>query len=75
MKLESAFIPKCFMLKHPQNHINFLSTKRLGLGFKKRNYMHFSKPQSAIHLMHQIKPIFDPKKLLNPYKVLPDAKE
>ena len=45
-----------------------------GLGFKKRNYMHFSKPDSAIHLMHQIKPIFDPKKILNPYTCLPDVK-
>ena len=45
----------------------------IGLGFKKRNYMHFSKPPSAIHLMQQIKPIFDPKRILNPYKVLPDA--
>jgi len=45
-----------------------------GLGFKKRNYMHFSKPDSAIQLMHQIKPIFDPKKILNPYTCLPDVK-
>jgi len=42
-----------------------------GLGFKKRNYMHFSKSGSAIDIMHQLKPIFDPKGILNPYKVLP----
>lgn len=42
-----------------------------GLGFKKRNYMHFSKPDSAIQLMKQLKPIFDPKGILNPYKVIP----
>ena len=67
-------IEKFFHTKNVlSNDINFLST--LGLGFKKRNYMHFSKPHSAIHLMHQMKPIFDPKKILNPYKVLPDVKE
>ena len=44
-----------------------------GLGFKKRNYMHFSKPEAAIHLMKQLKPIFDPKGILNPYKVIPDS--
>jgi len=42
-----------------------------GLGFKKRNFMHFSKPDIAITIMHQLKPIFDPKGILNPYKVLP----
>ena len=46
----------------------------IGLGFKKRNYMHFSKQDSAIQLMHQIKPIFDPKGILNPYTCLPDVK-
>ena len=50
-----------------------LSHSILGLGFKKRNYMHFSKVTPAIQLMHQIKPIFDPKGILNPYKVLPDT--
>lgn len=43
-----------------------------GLGFKKRNDMHFSKPVMAINLMHEIKTMFDPKNILNPYKVLPD---
>jgi len=42
-----------------------------GLGFKKRNYMHFSKSDSSISIMKMIKPIFDPKGILNPYKVLP----
>ena len=43
-----------------------------GLGFKKRNCIHYSKDDSAIKLMKQIKNVFDPKGILNPYKVLPD---
>ena len=42
-----------------------------GLGFKKRDFMHFSKCPAAISAMHQIKQVFDPHMLMNPYKVLP----
>lgn len=42
-----------------------------GIGFKKREHLHFSKPDIAIQLMHQLKSVFDPKGILNPYKVLP----
>merc|ERR1719225_797632 len=42
-----------------------------GLGFKKRNFMHFSKCPTAINSMHQIKQVFDPHMIMNPYKVLP----
>lgn len=43
-----------------------------GLGFKKRNFIHFSKSDSAVKLMKEIKKVFDPKGIMNPYKVLPD---
>lgn len=43
-----------------------------GLGFKKRNYIHFSKSSGAITLMKQMKNLLDPNGILNPYKVLPD---
>ena len=42
-----------------------------GLGFKKRSFMHFSKGPAAIMAMHQIKRVFDPHQIMNPYKVLP----
>lgn len=42
-----------------------------GLGFKKKHYIHYSKPQEAIWLMQQFKAMLDPKGLLNPYKTLP----
>eukprot|EP00088_Acartia_fossae_P052598 TRINITY_DN5947_c0_g1_i1.p1 TRINITY_DN5947_c0_g1~~TRINITY_DN5947_c0_g1_i1.p1 ORF type:complete len:501 (-),score=84.31 TRINITY_DN5947_c0_g1_i1:45-1547(-) len=43
-----------------------------GLGFKKRNYIGFSKSAAAINLMRKIKQEMDPHGILNPYKVLPD---
>lgn len=43
-----------------------------GLGFKKRNYIHFSKSDGAVGLMKQMKKLMDPNGILNPYKVLPD---
>lgn len=43
-----------------------------GLGLKKRNYIYYSKPNQAVALMGDIKAMFDPKGILNPYKTLPD---
>ncbi|KAI4466384.1 d-2-hydroxyglutarate dehydrogenase mitochondrial [Holotrichia oblita] len=42
-----------------------------GIGFRKPKYMHYSKTESAINLMKDIKRIMDPNGILNPYKVLP----
>lgn len=42
-----------------------------GLGFKKANYIHFSKSPSSVALMKEIKGLLDPKGIMNPYKVLP----
>lgn len=42
-----------------------------GLGFKKANFIHFSKSPSSVALMKDIKGILDPKGIMNPYKVLP----
>lgn len=57
---------------HVFNVTFFLKSHILGLGFKKRNCMHYTKNPSAIQTMKQIKQLFDPKGILNPYKVLPD---
>ena len=43
-----------------------------GLGFKKRNCIHYTKSAAAVGEMKKIKSIFDPKGILNPYKVFPD---
>ncbi|XP_035276490.1 D-2-hydroxyglutarate dehydrogenase, mitochondrial isoform X1 [Anguilla anguilla] len=44
-----------------------------GLGLKKKNYIHFSKPPEAVALMGNIKSMLDPRGILNPYKTLPDC--
>ena len=42
-----------------------------GLGFKKANYIHHSKSLAAVDNMKNIKQLFDPNAILNPYKLLP----
>lgn len=43
-----------------------------GLGFKKRDFIYYSKDQSAVNLMKQMKHLLDPNGILNPYKTLPE---
>lgn len=44
-----------------------------GIGFKKPQYIHYSKDQSALSLMKELKQLMDPNGILNPYKVLPNV--
>jgi len=60
-----------FLYEWTSGHRGSISAEH-GLGFKKRNFIHFSKSDSAVFLMKQIKQVFDPKGIMNPYKVLPD---
>nr|CAD7575962.1 unnamed protein product [Timema californicum] len=46
-----------------------------GIGFKKTKFVHYSKSQSSLNLMKDIKKIMDPNGILNPYKVLPSIWE
>ena len=46
-----------------------------GLGQTKARYIGYSKSPTAIHIMHQVKQLFDPNRILNPYKVLEITKE
>ncbi|CAB3252098.1 unnamed protein product [Arctia plantaginis] len=43
-----------------------------GIGIRKPQYIHYSKDQSALQLMRDLKKLMDPNGILNPYKVLPD---
>jgi len=61
-----------YLYEFTSQHRGSISAEH-GLGFKKRNFIHFSKANSAIHLMKEIKKVFDPQGIMNPYKVLPDA--
>lgn len=42
-----------------------------GIGFKKTKYLHMSRSNSEVQLMHKLKQLMDPNAILNPYKVLP----
>jgi FAD/FMN-containing dehydrogenase len=44
-----------------------------GLGLHKSKYLPLSKGNQSLDLMKQMKDMFDPKQILNPYKVLPYA--
>ncbi|CAH0727868.1 unnamed protein product, partial [Brenthis ino] len=44
-----------------------------GVGFRKPQFLHYSKDESALQLMKDLKQSMDPNGILNPYKVLPDA--
>ena len=60
-----------YLYEFTSQHKGSISAEH-GLGFKKRNFIHFSKADSAIYLMKDIKKVFDPQGIMNPYKVLPD---
>ncbi|VVC92863.1 unnamed protein product [Leptidea sinapis] len=44
-----------------------------GVGFRKPQFIHYSKDESALRLMKDLKHLMDPNGILNPYKVLPDV--
>ncbi|GAB0193355.1 D-2-hydroxyglutarate dehydrogenase, mitochondrial [Grus japonensis] len=44
-----------------------------GLGFKKKQFIQYSKPSEAVFLMQRFKAMLDPKGILNPYKTLPSS--
>lgn len=61
-----------FLYEWTSKHRGSISAEH-GMGFKKRNYIGYSKSEAAVHLMHKIKAVFDPLGIMNPYKVLPDT--
>ncbi|XP_026751276.2 D-2-hydroxyglutarate dehydrogenase, mitochondrial-like [Galleria mellonella] len=44
-----------------------------GIGFRKPQYMHYSKDESSLQMMRDLKNLMDPNGILNPYKVLPEV--
>lgn len=44
-----------------------------GVGFKKKQHMHYSRQPESIEMMRRLKDVFDPKGILNPYKMIPDS--
>lgn len=66
--IESQLEP--FLFKYVSKYNGSVSAEH-GIGFKKTKYLNYSKKQSAIDLMYQMKNMMDPNGILNPYKVLP----
>jgi FAD/FMN-containing dehydrogenase len=42
-----------------------------GIGLLKTKYLKYSKSDIEVDLMKKLKNTFDPKKILNPYKIFP----
>lgn len=68
------FDPKILSLIEPSlyefvaKHRGSISAEH-GIGYKKRQYLSYSKSPEAIQLMKQIKHLLDPKQILNPNKL------
>ena len=71
--MEAKQLIEPFIYEWTQKHRGSISAEH-GLGFLKKDYIHYSKSPAAVNLMQQIKQVFDPKGILNPYKTLPAPK-
>ena len=67
---EVASLIEPFIYEYVSKHRGSISAEH-GLGFVKNKYIHLSKSDGAVSLMHQIKSVMDPRGILNPYKTLP----
>eukprot|EP01095_Lingulamoeba_sp_RSL-Kostka_P012891 TRINITY_DN5208_c0_g1_i2.p1 TRINITY_DN5208_c0_g1~~TRINITY_DN5208_c0_g1_i2.p1 ORF type:complete len:110 (+),score=36.20 TRINITY_DN5208_c0_g1_i2:180-509(+) len=67
-ELQQAIEPYVFQRT---KHYNGSISAEHGLGQSKGKYLHYSKSDGSINLMKNIKKLFDPNNILNPYKVLP----
>lgn len=60
-----------FIFEWTAKHGGSLSAEH-GLGLAKRNYLHYAKRAEVIENFRELKNLYDPKSILNPYKYLPD---
>ena len=61
-----------FLFEHVAEKRGSISAEH-GIGFNKRNYIHYSRTAPALELMRLIKQTLDPNGILNPYKTVPPA--
>ena len=61
-----------FVFPFVRRHGGSISAEH-GIGQQKRHVIGFSKSPAAVDMMRDVKRSLDPKGLLNPYKVIPDA--
>lgn len=70
----SEFVSKC----EEVNHVLFKQLKELGgsisaehgVGLLKKPYLEYSRSSEEIHIMKELKKVFDPKGILNPGKII-----
>ena len=69
-KSQAAFeLIEPWLFEETSRHKGSISAEH-GLGLCKPHFIHFTKSESAVSVMHDIKRLFDPNGILNPYKVL-----
>ena len=61
MRIRKFFIPRHFTFSFFIAKYNGSISAEHGLGFKKANYIHYSKSSSSVALMKEIKGLLDPK--------------
>jgi FAD/FMN-containing dehydrogenase len=57
-----------FMYNHSKEHKYSVSAEH-GIGLQKKSYLPYTKPQATLDHMINIKKMFDPNSIMNPYKV------
>lgn len=58
-----------FLWEYCKEHRGSVSAEH-GIGLQKVGKLHYSKSSAAIDLMRKLKLMFDPNRILNPYKVV-----
>ncbi|GMM34434.1 D-lactate dehydrogenase [Saccharomycopsis crataegensis] len=66
-EIEKAIEP--FVYEWVQQHHGSVSAEH-GLGFQKKNYIGYTKSENEIKLIKQLKNLYDPNGILNPYKYI-----
>lgn len=58
-----------FVMAFVRDHKGSVSAEH-GVGLQKTKYLNYSKTEDMIRIMRQIKGVFDPNGIMNPYKLL-----
>jgi len=58
-----------FVMEFVRDHKGSVSAEH-GVGLQKAPYLSYSKSEDMIRIMKQIKGVFDPNGIMNPYKLL-----